>query len=214
MGIIRNGVNGGFSGKAGSVIGSSWNKVSYIKGLSKLSTKPASLKQLDQRVRFGTVLAFMGPIKDILIMGYKGQTAGRATGFNMGIQHALMNAVIGIYPDYEIDYSLIQISKGTLQQPSSMVLSSIVTENLEVAWSPQVNTLNAFADDVLVALIYNPTQKFFLSYTDVGLRADGTATLTIPSDFSGQTVHAYFFYVMRDGTRQSISAYAAPVEIV
>ncbi|WP_316737535.1 DUF6266 family protein [Pedobacter aquatilis] len=81
MGTIRNGANGGFSGKAGSFIGSSWKDISYIKGLPKLSTKPASLKQLTQRARFSAVLTFMGPIKDVLIQGFKGQKTGRATGF-------------------------------------------------------------------------------------------------------------------------------------
>lgn len=214
MGIIRNGANGGFSGKAGSVIGSSWNNVSYIKGLPKISTKPASLKQMDQRLRFGIVMGFLVPIKDMLLKGYKGQAAGKATGFNLGVQYALNNAVAGTYPAYEIDFSLVQISRGTVQKPASIVLSSTVAGSLEVAWSPQLNTLNAFADDVLVALLYNADQKFFLSYTEAGLRADGTASLDIPADFSGQAVHAYFFYVARDDARQSVSAYSAPVTMV
>lgn len=214
MGTIRNGANGGFSGKAGSVIGSSWNDVSYIKGLPKLSNKPASLKQLDQRARFSAVLKFLGPIKDLLLKGYKGQNAGRATGFNMGIQHAINNAIIGTYPDYTIDYPLVQISKGTLQPPSSIVFSSAVAGSLEINWSPQINGLNAFSDDVLMILLFNETQQFFLAYTDDGLRADGTCNLAIPTDFSGQTVHGYLFYVDRNGARQSNSAYVAPIAIV
>ncbi len=214
MGRIRNGANGGFSGKAGSIIGSSWNSVNYIKGLPKLSNKPASEKQLDQRARFAAVLGFMGPIKDVLLMGYKGQKAGRATGFNLGIQYALTNAVIGTYPDYAVNPAKVQISKGTLQAPHGIVLNATVSGSLAVSWYPQVNGLNAFADDLMVVLLYNETQKLFLVYTDGGTRADGTSNLTIPADFSGQVVHAFFFYVDRDNTRQSTSTYAAPVAIV
>lgn len=46
MGVIRRGVNGCFKGKAGSVIGSSWKSIDYIKGLYKKRTKPASEEQL------------------------------------------------------------------------------------------------------------------------------------------------------------------------
>lgn len=214
MGRIRNGANGGFSGKAGSVIGSSWNSVSYIKGLPKLSNKPASIKQLDQRARFAAVLGFMGPIKDLLLMGYKGQNASRASGFNMGIQHALTHAVVGTYPDYTVSPALIQVSKGTLQAPHGIVVSSVNAGVLDLNWSPLVNGLNAFADDTMVVLLYNETQKLFLAYTDTGTRGNGMSSITIPAEFSGQVVHAFFFYVDRGGTRQSISTYVAPITII
>ncbi len=214
MGIIRNGANGGFSGKAGSIIGSSWNSVNYIKGLHKQSNKPATTKQLQQRAKFATVLNFMGPIKDLLMLGYKGQNAGRATGFNMGIQHALNNALIGDYPAYELDKALIQISKGTLQKPGNTTLNSSIVGSLSLSWTPQVNELNSFADDQLVVLLYNEEQNFFMVYTDAGLRADGTTILTIPADFSGQTVHTYVFYRDRDAKRQSVSTYVAPIVLI
>lgn len=169
---------------------------------------------MDQRARFAAVLAFMGPIKDVLNLGYKGQTAGRATGFNMGIQYALNYAVLGTYPNYTIDQSKVQIAKGTLQAPSNVQLSSTQAEELNISWSSQINILNAFGDDNLIILLYNETQHFFLIYTDVAVRADNSCTLNIPTDFSGQQVHAYLFYTMRDGTRQSLSTYVSPTTIV
>jgi len=207
MGTIRNGANGGFSGKAGSVIGSSWNNISYIKGLPKLSNKPATLKQLDQRARFSAALAFLGPIKDVLIMGYKGQASGRATGFNMGIQQVLGHAITGTYPDYSVDKELVQISKGTLQATTDIVFTSTATETLEISWLPQVNSLNAFVDDEATVLIYNVPQNLFMIYTNAGKRGDAGTTLTLPSSFAGQEIHSYIFYVSRDGNRQSNSTY-------
>ncbi|ULT23564.1 hypothetical protein KUH03_30995 [Sphingobacterium sp. E70] len=38
MGTIVNGINGGVSGKTGSVIGSSWKSINYLKGLYKRAT--------------------------------------------------------------------------------------------------------------------------------------------------------------------------------
>lgn len=214
MGTIRNGANGGFSGKAGSIIGSSWNNINYIKGLPKLSKKPASQKQIEQRARFAAVLAFMGPIKDLLLLGYKGQNAGRATGFNMGIQHAMTYALVGAYPNYEVDKSLVQISKGMLTQPADVVVSSTVAGSLDISWSDLKNDLTAFGDDKVVVLLYNETQNFFMAYTDAGLREDGGTTLSIPANFSGQVVHTYLFYIYRERTKQSPSTYVAPIAIV
>ena len=213
MGTIRHGANGGFSGKAGSIIGSSWNNVSYIKGLHKISNKPASQKQLDQRARFAAVLGYLGPIKDVFTIGWKGQTGNRVSGFNMGIQYALGYAVVGDYPAYEVDKALIQISKGSVQPYKSKAIASSTPGALELTWLPQINDLTAFSHDVLMAVVYNEDQNLFLLFKNVGKRVDAQATLEIPEDYSGQTIHVYLFYVNEAGTRQSNSSYIGPVTI-
>lgn len=213
MGTIRNGANGGFSGKAGSVIGSSWNNISYIKGLPKLSNKPASEAQLIQRARFAAVMGYLGPIKDVLMLGYKGQTSNRATGFNMGVQHALNNAVAGVYPYFTVDKSMVQISKGTLQAPADVTLVSTTPEDLVLSWMPQVNDLTSFVDDRVYLLVYNAEQNLFMIYTAFATRSEGTSTITLPASFSGQEIHVYMFYQSRDGGRQSNSVYKGPFTV-
>ena len=49
MARIKNGVLGGFSGKAGSVIGFQRRGKSFIKGLNKGAPKPPTLNQLASR---------------------------------------------------------------------------------------------------------------------------------------------------------------------
>lgn len=70
MGTIRKGANGGFSGKAGSVIGASWKSIDYIRGLSKKSNKPATEEQLIQQARFYTIAKFIMPIAPFVQVGY------------------------------------------------------------------------------------------------------------------------------------------------
>ena len=66
MGTIVNGANGGFKGKAGSVIGSSWKSINYIKGLYKKRSKPASELQMMQQEKFRTLMRFLLPINMFL----------------------------------------------------------------------------------------------------------------------------------------------------
>ena len=63
MGRIIKGVNGGFSGKAGNVVGSSWKSIDYIKGRSKTSNKPASQRQLKQQAKFALAVRFLGQLR-------------------------------------------------------------------------------------------------------------------------------------------------------
>lgn len=42
MATYSKGANGTFSGKVGSVIGSNWRSIDYMKGLSKKNSKPST----------------------------------------------------------------------------------------------------------------------------------------------------------------------------
>lgn len=207
MGTIRNGGNGAFSGKAGSFIGSSWQNIAYMKGLPKISNKPASLKQMDQRKRFAVALQYLTPIKDILKFGFMGQTANRASGYNMAIQYALANAITGTYPDYEINPSQVIISKGTLEAPSDLLLDVSTPGQINMTWLGKVNKFNGRVDDNLHFLMYNRERKLFMTYDPIGVRGDETAQVIIPSNYSGQTVDIYAFFQNLDETRCSPSIY-------
>jgi len=55
MATLKNGPNEGFSGKVGSVVGSSWKGIDYIRGLpAKRKNKPGTLEK-NNRSRFGFV---------------------------------------------------------------------------------------------------------------------------------------------------------------
>lgn len=53
------GITGAYSGKVGSVIGSNWRNVDYVRSLSKRSNKPASEDQLAQRAHFALAVSFL-----------------------------------------------------------------------------------------------------------------------------------------------------------
>ena len=52
MGKIKQGILGGFKGKVGTVIGSSWNGIAYMRGLAQSVKNPKTAAQLQQRAYF------------------------------------------------------------------------------------------------------------------------------------------------------------------
>jgi hypothetical protein len=52
MGIIRQGILGGFRKKTGSVVGAYWRKLDVIRGLPRKSSKPPTIAQLNQQLKF------------------------------------------------------------------------------------------------------------------------------------------------------------------
>ena len=213
MGIIRNGGNGAFSGKAGSFIGSNWKNVSYIKGIPKLSTKPATLKQLQQRDRFALAMGFLGPVKEIIKIGFKGQEKERASGFNLAVQHVLNFALVGDYPNYSIDRSKVLFAKGTLTPPNSVVLNSPAPAKIKITYSNTVNDLTAFADDGLVVLLYCEENMMFMPYLNMAKRSDGELLLEVPTEFAGKEVDVNLFFAEQNSNRCSISVLAGTVMV-
>jgi hypothetical protein len=55
MGKIKQGILGGFKGKVGTVIGSSWNGIAYMKGQAQSVRNPKTAAQMTQRNFFKEV---------------------------------------------------------------------------------------------------------------------------------------------------------------
>ena len=62
MGKIKQGILGGFKGKVGTVIGSSWNGIAYMRGLAQSVKNPKTAGQTTQRGFFREVLDIVGQL--------------------------------------------------------------------------------------------------------------------------------------------------------
>ncbi|MEJ7694639.1 DUF6266 family protein, partial [Daejeonella sp.] len=210
---IRKGALGGFSGKAGSIIGSSWRDINYIKGLPKLSNKPKTEKQLDQQAKFALAVKFLQPVKSLMNIGFGQVKTGKATGFNMALKQLLDTSITGIYPDYEVDLPNVSFSKGSLGVPTDIVIVPDAL-SLQVFWSTRFDKLNRFVSDEMNILVHEPVSGDFVIGPDDLLRTTGQGNVDIPSEWLGRTVHIYMFYVSGDAKAVSNSVYAGTADII
>ena len=212
MGTIRQGANGGFSGKAGSVVGSRWKDINYIKGLSKRRTGVASQLQLEAQAKFTTAITFLKPIKDLLNLTYASMRSGRAMGFNMALKHVIKSAIQGDYPDYSINYSAVNLAVGSL----AIATGSVITEDntsLLVTWDPEPNPHNGFADDRITVLIYDPETNIYKNGPSDLTRANGESVIVLRPEMAGKTLEVFYFFTSRDGKKLSPSYYAGSVAL-
>lgn len=214
MGTIRNGGNGTFSGKAGSFIGSNWKNINYIKGIPRLSKKPASQKQLEQRLRFSVALGFLTQIRDLVNMTYKVQTGNQTTGMNMALQNILHNAIVGTYPNLSVNPALVTLSKGSLKEAIDLTVVADEANTITLNWFVNLSKSCAFADDRLFVLVYNIGRNLFLEFEDVATRGDGTVNIALPNQFLGEPFGVYAFFQHRENDRLSPSVYVEPLEVL
>jgi hypothetical protein len=192
MGRLNRGPNGPFSGKAGSIIGSSWRDIYYIKGLQKKSTNPRSQAQIAQQNKFAFAVKFLRPVKVILDMGFSRINPGGATGYNMAISHTVQNAIKGSDPDYEIDYpSVVLCTKGKLALPGNiqMELDGI---NLRLTWDISTSPY-ASSSDLVEILIHQPGTSNFQTGRDGIPRGSGQLQIKLSDHYQGDTVHVYIY---------------------
>jgi len=213
MGTIRNGANGGFKGKAGSVIGSSWKSINYIKGLYKKRTRPATEEQLVQQAKFRTLMRFLLPVTAFIRIGFGQKREALMTATNVAFKENLERALTGGYPDYALDYSKLRISDGNFVGGGSEAVEANAGI-LSVSWDVTPNEMYETADDDRVyILLYQPAIDQFLSAPTPPRRGDGNVDITLPSHFLGDEGHVWIFFADRTKKKVSRSAYLGTVNL-
>lgn len=211
MGTIVNGANGGFSGKAGSVIGASWKSINYIRGLAKKSNKPYTEAQLIVQARFKTLMRFLLPINNFLKIGFGQKKADRITPLNYAFQLNQELAIQGVYPALNLDYSKIRIADG-IYGGGGTVEVGFNADALTVVWSTANNDVyETKGDDLFYVICYHPVKDEFMTSPTVAKRQDGEVTFGVPEHLLGDAVHIWYFMSDRTKTKISRSSYLGEI---
>ena len=205
MGTIKQGILGGFSGKVGTVIGSSWKGISYMRGRAQSVKNPRTEGQVEQRSKFALTLDFLKPITAYVRTGYK-TYANKQTAFNAAMSYIVKNAVSGVFPNYALDFSRVLVSRGNLTQPSTPNIS-MSAGRATITWNDNSGQGDAQPTDVAMPLAFNPDKSEAVFNTSAATRADHSAELNFPADWNGDTVDLYIGFATADGINVANSIY-------
>ena len=136
MGIINQGILGGFSGKVGPIVGFRWKSNYYIRARAAKVSNPRTPKQQEQRGKFATAFSFLKAIKPFIRIGYKEFTQDKSA-FNSAMSYTLKRAVTGSGKEIKITYEY-QWKKGCIRIHIPKVS---VDEKVEIVFEQKL-TLN------------------------------------------------------------------------
>lgn len=210
MGTINQGITGGFSGKVGTVIGSNWNGVDYMRGIPTHMANPQTEGQQNQRAKVALMMKFLRPLKDLLRVGFKKQ-AVKMSPFNAAMSYNLAHAVTNTSPDLAIDYSKVLVSQGKLPAAVSPEVTSPATGQVEFRWKDNSSDKGALPTDRAVLLMYNPEKGQVITLMEGNMRTEGNQLVTLPTAFAGVEVHCYIAFRNATQTMISDSGYAGEV---
>jgi len=212
MGKIKQGVIGGFSGMVGNVIGASWKGIAYMRIRPTSVANPKTEAQLDQRMRFTVTLRFLQPLTQFLKIGFKNY-AVKMSPFNNAMSYNLLNAIQGTYPNYTIDYPSALVTRGNLSPALNQAAASTVAGTVLFTWDDNSDEADASPLDKNLLVVCNPEKNQAVYFNQLGTRADGTQSVTVPHSFSGDLVHCYIGFITVDGKLLSNSKYAGAITV-
>ena len=213
MAIIKQGVLGAFSGKVGTVIGTSWKGIAIIRGIAASIANPRTPAQLEQRAKFSLVVKFLRPITAFLRIGFK-SAALKMSAFNAAMSYNLDHAVTGIYPDFTLDYTKLRVTQGNLPGALNPAAVSVVAATVAFTWEDNSLDAETMANDKVVLLVYNPTKGQSVNAIGNMTRTDGAQSVVVPDSFSGDEVQCYISFINANESVVSDSLYVGSVLVL
>lgn len=203
MATFNQGILGGFSGKVGTVIGSTWKSINYMRALAVNVHNPNTVKQQCQRGRFRTAAFFCKAVKPVIQNGFR-EYASRQTAVNAAMSYLLRNAVVGCAKEAALDFDKVRVSQGSL---TAVVDATVEVEGSKAAfsWTDNSGMGDATGEDVAMVLAYNKDRQEAVYDLTAAKRADGAAELTLPAGWDGEALAVYLGFCSEDGRHASNS---------
>ncbi len=205
MGKIKSGILGGFQGTVGTVVGSSWKGIDYMRSKSHNVTNPRTELQQMQRGKMALTAQTLRPLLGYLRIGFKNE-AVRKSAYNAAFSYTIRNAISGNFPDYEIDYSKMLVARGTLESAENIAVSA-ADGAFTFTWDDNSGLFTAKATDIAMPLVWNTTKKLAIYGTNPASRAEGSTTMTVPKSWATDSCVLYLAFVSVDGEKVSDSLY-------
>lgn len=204
MGVIRQGILGGFSGKVANVVGSSWKGIAVLKSLPLSVANPRTPAQVEQRDALKGIVRVARLLLGALIGPYWNPFAQRMSGYNAFVSTNIKTFVGDVFTDFSNFFS----QRGPLL---GIILSSWTASatgnSIEIDWTNNSGQADALANDGLVVVWYNATQDYWRVDTDGAVRSDGTSTFGDSTMQIGDTIHLYAGMARANLSKVSDSVY-------
>jgi hypothetical protein len=190
MAKIKQGLFGPLTGKLGSVVGSSWMGIPYLKKAQKYVKDPKrSPAQKANNQKFAYVNAWLVPFHSYIVIGFDALAIGK-TAVAAALSSVYNTVFSGTMPDLAIDYSQMQISKGSLKGLSNITIAYADNQLIDIRWNDNSGPYTRFDDQVMV-VFYNEELKMTDGFIGNVNRTDKAYQFALDPQFIGKPLHAY-----------------------
>lgn len=205
MGIIKQGILGGFKNKVGSVVGTSWKGRAVMKAMPLSVANPRTAGQVEQRTKFKAATQLGSMLLAGIVKPLNDRFAGNVSGYNSFVKRNVEN-----YDDFSSEWSTVSISKGKMAAPQDYDVNITTVSLTKIEWSTNVfDQYQMPTDRVFVAIIDIKSDAEATSGSEIiGVtRSSGQATIDLSdAKYEGKQLLIVTAFLRNDGTVVSNSA--------
>ena len=201
MGKIKQGILGGFKGKVGTVIGSSWNGIAYMRGLAQSVKNPKTAGQTTQRGFFREVLDIAGQLSKEQLDFLFPTAPSKMTRHNALVKQ--LTEVAAVDGDVKsVDLGNINSLGNAATADLPDVAITAAGENLTISWDGATTERAENADEYPTVFVANVTKKkVFLVNSTAALGESGEVSFNVGLAAYGEATDTFSGFMMLTGSK-------------
>lgn len=206
MAISENGPGGNHRGRIGNVVYYMLNGENVSREIGT-TTKPPTVPQLKARLITKLSSVLISGMLDFINVGFRPLALeAKDNAFNQATKYNKKNIIKGLYPDLEIDYQALIISKGPLK-PAENWQVTIIGAGLLYSWNTDPEMPWPEVTDQVMMLAYFPNQGKVFFKLFGNSRSMGGDILEIPPSLQSEYMETYMSFISADRSQVADSTY-------
>ena len=199
MGKIKQGILGGFKGKVGTVIGSSWNGIAYMRGLAQSVKNPKTAGQQTQRGFFREVMDLAGQFSnEQLAFLFPTAPSGMTRRNALVKQLAAVFAVDGDTKSVDLGNINSLGNAATADMPE--VAIAVDGSNLAISWDGDNDFRAEHGDEYPVIFVTNVTKKkVYLVPSTAAIGSTGAQSFNVGLAAYGEAEDTFSGFMLATG---------------
>jgi hypothetical protein len=209
MARVTEGLFQGVHGKLGNFVFRRMNGKTFLSKRPVFRKRKPTERELFSRKKFAFMTKFMKPLNHLFRSIHKHPVNGKS-GFNLAISYNYDETIIGERPPFQVNYSKIVFSRGSLQLPEIILAASLLPDTISFIWTCD----NPFSQNekAFIAIYCEELDVWRFDIDNANLQ-DCMQTMDLPG-FNGKPVHTYIGFISSDGHKVSDSCYTGMVNIL
>ena len=211
MGKIKQGILGGFKGKVGTVIGSSWNGIAYMRGLAQSVKNPKTAGQTTQRGFFREVLDIAGQLSKEQLAFLFPTAPTKMTRHNALVKQ--LTEVAAVDGDVKsVDLGNINSLGNAATADLPDVAIAAAGENLTISWDGDSTERAENAEEYPTVFVANVTKKkVYLVNSTAALGTTGEVSFNVGLAAYGEATDTFSGFMMLTGSKIALVGFGTMI---
>ena len=201
MGKIKQGILGGFKGKVGTVIGSSWNGIAYMRGQAQSVRNPKTPAQMIQRDFFKEVQDLAGQFTNEQLAFLFPNSPKNMTRRNALAQQLAADPIVTDDAKHVDLANLNSIGNAATADMPDVTIAA-AGENLTISWDGNGDFRAEHSDEYPTIFVANVTKKkVYLVNSTAAIGASGAQSFNVGLAAYGEAEDTFSGFMLATGSK-------------